>query len=580
MTEGARESIDELSSRPWRQPKRLWLIAVLVSIIVATSVVAPMCFLGCASGHDFQPHVSQWIEAAGQFKQGIFFPRWAGGANSGYGEPRFIFYPPGSWMLGGVLGLLLPWKMVPGAVAWIAFFIATLSSWIFARDWLSPKQALTAAILFAINPYNLTLVFYRSDFAELLAGAFLPFMLAGAFGILKYGWRRIPLLSIGFAAMWLANAPAGVIASYSLALLLVIAPVLARRVQPLIFGALGMLGGFGLAAFYLVPAAWEQKWVEIGQAVSPSYDPIHNFLFTRLNDPDFIEFNWKISMIAAGMILITLLGIVFTFRQRRKWSYSWWLVIALSVACVFLMLPPSSFLWTHLPRLRFMQFPWRWLLLLGFAFAILTAAVKGRKRYLWSLTVLLFIGVSAVAIAADADWSTDDLTDALNEISAGRGYDGIDGFQPRGAKTEDLDEESPLIGEVDEDGDIDTPDPENVKVDIVSWAPERRVFHASAQDEVTLAPKLLNYPAWQMRVNGAVVPTETSPETGQILIHLASGEYQVELQFQRTRDRLIGGIISLCFAVGVIVVSIVILIRRPRAIVRALLRPKRSRCCP
>ena len=70
-----------------------------------------------------------------------------------------------------------------GAVAWIAFFIATLSSWIFARDWLAPIQALTAGVLFALNPYNLTLVFYRSDFAELLAGAFLPVMLAGAVGI-------------------------------------------------------------------------------------------------------------------------------------------------------------------------------------------------------------------------------------------------------------------------------------------------------------------------------------------------------------------------------------------------------------
>ena len=56
--------------------------------------------------------------------------------------------------------------------------------------------------------------------------------------------------------------------------------------------------GACLAAFYLLPAIYEQRWINIAQAVSAGSRPADNFLFIHTTDADHDAFNHIISWVA------------------------------------------------------------------------------------------------------------------------------------------------------------------------------------------------------------------------------------------------------------------------------------------
>ncbi len=557
---------------------------MLLIAIVATAVVTPMFFLGNASGHDISFHLASWLDVAGQWREGVFFPRWAQWANWGFGEPRFIFYPPTSWMFGAALGSVLPWRMVPGAFIWLVLLLSGFAMWRLARESLPRSQAIAAALFYVVNPYQLVVVYYRSDYAELLASALFPFLVFGALRMVRnssrqnnsvqnssdqnnsqhndsrQNWAGVPQLALVFAAIWLSNAPTAVIATYSLVLLLVVGCIERRNLRPLIPGVAAMAIGFGLAAFYIFPAAFEQRWVQISQVVSGNYHLDKNFLYTRAMDPDFVLFNWKVSTVALGAMLLTGVAAVFSARKRREHQAQWWMLVMLAAASIFMMFPVSLWFWHHLPKLQFLQFPWRWLVPLGipYAFFLASAIGQSRWRWIWYAALALVIAATATTIVRDAWWDSADIPLLQAAIRTGHGYEGTEEYAPLGCDLYDLpgailDPESldvfkkslptPLVQRF-------APDlrknalalPAQVSMD--KWLPERKDFRIDTAEPATLALRLLNYPAWTVQIDGAAVKPGSQPGIARMLVSVPAGQHRIEVNFRRTLDRTAGAAIS------------------------------------
>src|SRR6267378_6466786 len=226
------------------------------------------------------------------------------------------------WMPRAALGFVAPWNAVPAIFVALVETIAGLSSYALARRYATPGAALFGAVSYAANPYALLIIYMRSDFAELLACALMPILLLASLQVCGLAENRgrsqpraIAIFAAVFAALWLSNAPAAVVASYSVALVFVWAAFAEKSSRPLWRGVAGVTLGFALASFYLFPAAYEQRWVDISQALSPGLHPSDNFLFTMTNDPEHNLFNWIASSVA--IVLIAMTGIASLAAHRR-----------------------------------------------------------------------------------------------------------------------------------------------------------------------------------------------------------------------------------------------------------------------
>ncbi|MGP0099793.1 MAG: RdgB/HAM1 family non-canonical purine NTP pyrophosphatase [Terriglobales bacterium] len=544
--------------------------------ISRVGVLAGACFLaiapffrwGTPSGHDFEFHLNSWMEVLGQWKYGVVYPRWAALAQWGYGEPRFLFYPPASWTLGAVLGAILPWRIVPGAYCWIVLTLAGAAMYHVARRWLQPRDALFAAVFYALNPYHLLIVYWRSAYAELLAAPLLPLLLLCVLRLNDPGPRPTLWLSLVLAVAWLTNVPAALMIQYSaigLVLLLAVRELGLRRSwdprvwRPLLRTALAMLLGAGLASFYLLPASLEQRWINLQQVLSPGVRPQDNFLFTFLADPDHNRFNLLVSTIA--LVEIVALACAVWLSRRPSLSLaresrpaqsgdhsitarfgsigerSWLVLSAWGTCSALVMLPVSNLLWEHLPKFRYVQLPFRWLLCLNAALALLlTVAVKGWARRAAAASLLLAALIIAGYRTQPPWWAvTGDFYEMTDAMGNGTGYEGVDEYVPAGADASDLNKNLPRVS--DQNGVA-------VHATIVTWRQTEKHFtvHSAAAQDLTV--RLFSYPAWEVVVNGRSAATKQTDDTRLIVIPVADGDSDIHIYFRRTPDRRIGNAIS------------------------------------
>jgi hypothetical protein len=541
--------------------------------------IALFFFWHIPSGHDFEFHVFSWMDVLGQWKHGIAYPRWAGLAQWGYGEARFLFYPPASWTLGAALGAILPWKMVPGTYCWIALTLAGAAMYRLAREWLPAADALFAAVFYALNPYHLVIVYWRSAYAELLAAALLPLLLLCILRLDQPGGRTTLWLSLVLVGAWLTNIPAAVMIHYStagLALLVCASKAvngLAGRtaserswdaqiwyaqiwrplLRTLVRTALAVLLGAGLASFYLLPAIYEQRWINLDQVMSPGVRPQDNFLFTTIADSDHNRFNLLLSSVALAEIGV----LVFAIWGSRRWRTNrlqsstgqnpWMPLAAWGTGSVLLMLSLSNLLWQHLPKLRFAQLPFHWLLCMNAALAmLLTMATRRWTARLLASGILLATVIVAGYRLQPPWWDTAaDIREMSTAVADGSGYEGTDEYVPAGADSSELNKALPRVSD-----DSGAP----VRTRIFAWAPTEKHFMVQAAAPQNVIVRLFSYPAWQVVVNGKPVATQKTEATGLIVIPIAPGESDIYIYFRRTIDRLVGGIVSL-FSFAVLIIA-------------------------
>ena len=516
--------------------------------LAAFLAVVPLLIHGCSCGHDFDFHILSWLEAARQFTQGNLHLHWAYTPAYNAGEPRFVFYPPLSWTIGATLGLLFPWQWTPILYTWLTLTAAGLSLYYLARSFTLPNAALIAAILYTVNPYMLFTAYERTAYAELLAAAWIPLLLHA---ILR---KKVTIarIAIPIALLWLTNAPAAVMSCYALALLAalrLVQPSEASKKKIALNTIVGTILGLGLAAFYILPAAYERRFVQIAMAIIPFYRIQDNFLFHHTSDIPHDQVLHTASVIA--VILIVLTCATFTairITQNLRTTNLLLPIGMITLAITLLLTPITTFIWNHAPELAFLQFPWRLLAILAAVLA-LAIALALKQIKLSPLTTAAL----AVTIAAALTYPTyrvfhqpcdpEDTVEArLHLFHSSQGTDPTDEYTPTAADNDSLAHTNPpywLSSNANAPAPTDTqPGP----------APSH--FSVKATQPGFLILNLRDYPSWDITSTDSNSlsldhPKHIPRDDGLVALPIYSAaDYQIKIDYTQPLDQTLGDLIS------------------------------------
>ncbi len=606
--------------------------------LAAFLAILPLLIQGCSCGHDFDFHLLNWLEAARQFTHGNLHPHWAYTPAFNAGEPRFVFYPPLSWTLGAILGLILPWTWTPIVYTWLALTAAGLGLYHLAREFTPTTPATIAAVLYTVNPYMLFTAYERTAYAELLAAAFIPLLLHA---ILREK-VTIPRIAIPIALLWLTNAPAAVMSCYALALLtltriatapsnpsvgiasnergttnpgapcpdsrtwasresatapahskITTAPPQTPR-QLALNTAAGTTLGIGLAAFYILPAAYERRYVQIAMAIIPFYRIQDNFLFHHTGDAPHDQVLHIASIIAVILITFTTIALTLAyFRKSERFDKdassrrqpggpsfaslakgglsregatapahlnqrpTLCALAILTIAITLLLTPLTKFIWTNAPELAFLQFPWRFLAILAAVLALAIALALTPLKLKPTTTTIL-----TLTIAAALTWPgyqtfhqpcdpEDTVKARVALFHSTQGTDPTDEYTPTTADNDSLAHTNPpywLSHDPNAAAPANTqPGPAPTHVAITATETENLILNLRA------------YPNWHLTLNGTSVTSPTQRNDGLIIIPISAGPSIIDITYNQAPDQTVGDVI---FAIALIFLAIILTRRR------------------
>ncbi|MBV9670361.1 MAG: hypothetical protein JOZ43_05335, partial [Acidobacteriales bacterium] len=495
---------------------------ILFAVACALLLVLPFAKYGVPSGHDYDFHVSGWYDTAWQWHHGVAYPRIARWSDYGAGEPRFVFYPPLSWMWGALLTHINPPRSIMAAYVVRVFTVGGLGAWLLARRWFGKKAAWWAAACFVLNPYSVILVYWRSACAEMLAMALLPWAWLALVRLWDDCTRiNVACLAIAFGLVWLANTPSAVLVSYLFGVAVVAHWASTRDWRVFIASASGLVLGLLCTGFYLLPAVYEQRWLDLTQVLEPSLSPRYNVLFTSLGDPEFRTYNHLVSVVTTALLVTLLLAVVLSWRRLEKTQR----ILFASVAgtALLLLLPGSAPLWEHLPKLRFVQFPWRLCFALATALALLIRRLEWRLRLLILVGIWLSTGWGILHIKAPIYWTgADDAVEFHDQIEDAKGYEGVWDYAPANTSIDTIGEEDPEVAFRNGSG-------HPVREEVFY-----REFAVNARKPGLVRVEVLDYPAWEIAVDSVRVPN-AHDDSGRIVVRVTSGEHRITAEWQEPR---------------------------------------------
>lgn len=531
---------------------KYFIFLLLLSFIPLLDFLHP----GFPLTHDGQDHVARIANFYRNLEEGNIIPRWAANLNWGYGHPILMFlYPLPSYIASFFyfLGLSLvdSLKIVFG----LAFILSGFSMFIWLKEFLGEKAGILGAMLYFFAPYRFVDMYVRGAIGEHVAFIFPPLIL---FFLLQLSKKLTIYRIIGGSI-----AMAGLILSHN-AITLMFLPVIFLYTLYLLFtseepksllrhlrggtksplggGVLMMFLGFGLSAFFWIPAFFEGKYTLRDIVTAGGY--LSNFV--RFQDLLYSPWNYGGTgqfSVQVGVVgwIVAILAIPISILFKNKKEKLWILTVSaflIFITTLFLMISESKGVWQILTTLQKFQFPWRFLSVSVFATSLLggLAMYAAPKKYQFTILILATV---TILLANKEYWHVKDYL-----------YKPEAFFTETYAGTTDTGESGPIWSvrfmEKVPNAYAEVIDGKAI-VGEMTRKSTRHDYYVTADEKTRIRHNTLYFPGWEVLVDRKPVPIEFQDPAnrGLITFYVEEGEHDVEVVFKETKLRQLANAISL-----------------------------------
>ncbi|MBI2327930.1 hypothetical protein HYU92_06460 [Candidatus Curtissbacteria bacterium] len=558
---------------------RFWHKTIIVlSLLFFAQILGPFVKEGLFLGHDSQLHLIYLKKVEEAIRAGQFPVRWIDWFVPAHNQPLFNFYQPGIHYLFVIPRFLgVPNTTALEATVVIVWYLSALLMFLFARRHFGTLGGILAAYFYLIAPYHILDIFIRAALPEFTALAFTPGIFWGIKAYFDTG-RGIYLTATAFfvGATTLSHPPTIIMFSPIIAAYLGYLTYLKKSLNFLFSILISLLVGFGLISFFIIPAFFEQKYVQTIFMRSGYYDFHHHFVcFTQLFKPywahgtsqtgceDKISFQLGIvHWLVIGLIIFVITSKFFAKKQTLQFidlsliSQNQYrlliLFMALIVLFIYMTLPPSLTIWENMPYIPYIQYPWRFLAPITFLSSFIAGAIllifKKETAKLAAFAILIL--ASSLAYASylkPVAYATNEAEINFGNEILHESVTGIKelypepGYMPRWTQILPADSDRPK-SEVKVATD-------SAKVASYRLAAHRKEYQIEVREPTVGRFYTHYFPGWKIFVNDREVQPNYDNIYGFMDIPLPTGNHQIKLLLENTPIRTFANMLSVNFAI-------------------------------
>jgi hypothetical protein len=322
---------------------------------------------------------------------------------------------------------------------------------------------------------------------------------------------------------------------------------------------MGVVGGILLSAFFWMPAVLETHYAQITQMTSGYFDFRKHFV--TLDELWYSPWGYGGSGFInqftrmAGTMQWAFLVVALARLRRGEGRWERAFFVSLFAFSVVMMLSHSTVVWSSIPLLQFLQFPWKFLAVTMLAGSCLSSAallVPATERGKWtvfgvSVALILLCDLPHAApegvVDRGADFTSPNhvrmlTSDAMNLRDFTHYYTSYLPVQVTSPPTQ------PPASAVEV--------PQGVTILATEERTDRLRVRLDAPDTARVIVNTFWFPGWQASIDGQPLAIVPEPGTGRIVVTVPSGDHELFMRFGHTPLRFWSLMVSLVAMLAVV----------------------------